>query len=95
MIIGLLAGNEDPIYFIDFHTTSSPSLPLVTINDALINRGLSKVFSVPIVLGREEYLEGSLLGYLNKEGYVSLGFEAGQHTDECSVINCETFRYLT
>ena len=91
----ILKDNEDPIYFIDFHTTSSPTLPFITINDALINRDFSMCFPVPIVLGIEEYLEGPLLSYLNKEGYVSLGFEAGQHTDHCSVVNCEAFIYLT
>lgn len=95
IILELLEGNESPIYFIDFHTTSSPTLPFITINDALINRDFSMFFPVPIVLGIEEYLEGPMLSYLNKEGYVSLGFEAGQHVDPCSVTNCEAFIYLS
>jgi predicted deacylase len=95
IIVEILRGNDQPIYFIDFHTTSSPTLPFITINDALINRDFSMVFPVPIVLGIEEYLEGPMLSYLNKEGYVSLGFEAGQHVDPCSVTNCEAFIYLS
>jgi len=91
----LLENNQDPIYFIDFHTTSSPSVPFITINDALINRAFSKRFPVPIVLGIEEYLEGPLLSYLNKEGYVSLGFEAGQHEDPAAVGNCEAFIFMS
>ena len=40
-IIEIHAG---PFYFIDLHTTSSKTLPFITINDALINRKFSKLF---------------------------------------------------
>ncbi|WP_400075719.1 succinylglutamate desuccinylase/aspartoacylase family protein [Winogradskyella sp. R77965] len=85
---------KTPLYFIDLHTTSSKSLPFITINDALINRKFSSCFPVPIVLGIEEYLDGPLLSYLNTLGYVSLGFESGQHTDPSAVTNCEAFIHL-
>lgn len=91
----LLSNTSTPVYFIDFHTTSSKTLPFVTINDALINRKFSKHFPVPVVLGIEEYLEGPLLSYLNKLGYVSLGFEAGQHSDKASIENFESFIHLS
>ncbi|WP_299121332.1 succinylglutamate desuccinylase/aspartoacylase family protein [uncultured Winogradskyella sp.] len=90
----LLAKTKSPLYFIDLHTTSSKSLPFITINDALINRKFSSCFPVPIVLGIEEYLEGPLLSYLNTLGYVSLGFESGQHTDPSAITNCEAFIHL-
>ena len=93
-IITVLQTEKKAIYFIDLHTTSSKTLPFITINDAIINRKFSYCFPVPIVLGIEEYLDGPLLSYLNKSGYVSLGFEAGQHTDETSVKNCKSFIYL-
>ncbi len=87
----LLATTQSPIYFIDLHTTSSKTLPFITINDALINRKFSSCFPVPVVLGIEEYLDGPLLSYLNTIGYVSLGFESGQHTDPQAITNCEAF----
>lgn len=90
----LLKDNIKPIYFIDLHTTSSKTLPFITINDALINRKFSSCFPVPVVLGIEEYLEGPLLSYLNTLGYLSIGFESGQHTDPCAIKNCEAFIYL-
>ncbi|WP_299114939.1 succinylglutamate desuccinylase/aspartoacylase family protein [uncultured Winogradskyella sp.] len=90
----LLAIIKNPVYFIDLHTTSSKTLPFITINDALINRKFSGCFPVPIVLGIEEYLDGPLLSYLNTLGYVSLGFEAGQHTDPVAISNCEAFILL-
>ena len=93
-IEGLLSSTEHPIYFIDLHTTSSQTLPFITINDAMINRKFSSCFGIPVVLGIEEYLEGPLLSYLNTLGYVSLGFESGQHADPEAIRNCEAFVFL-
>lgn len=90
----ILKTEKPPFYFIDLHTTSSKTLPFITINDALINRKFSKQFPVPIVLGIEEYLDGPLLSYINELGYVSLGFESGQHDDLSSITNNKAFIYL-
>lgn len=95
IIQDILETESGPFYFIDFHTTSSKTLPFITINDALINRKFSMLFPVPIVLGIEEYLEGPLLSYINELGYVSLGFESGQHDEKDAVSNCEAFIYLS
>ncbi|MDO5969129.1 succinylglutamate desuccinylase/aspartoacylase family protein [Flavivirga aquimarina] len=90
----ILETEKPPFYFIDLHSTSSKTLPFITINDALINRKFSKQFPVPIVLGIEEYLNGPLLSYINELGYVSLGFESGQHDDLSSINNNTAFIYL-
>ncbi|AUP79451.1 succinylglutamate desuccinylase/aspartoacylase family protein [Flavivirga eckloniae] len=90
----ILKTEKPPFYFIDLHTTSSKTLPFITINDALINRKFSKHFPVPIVLGIEEYLNGPLLSYINELGYVSLGFESGQHDDLSSITNNKAFIHL-
>ena len=95
LIQGVLVNEKGPYYFIDYHTTSSRTLPFITINDALINRRFSKLFPVPIILGIEEYLEGPLLSYINERGYVSLGFESGQHTEEMAIKNSIAFTWLT
>lgn len=91
----ILETNTPPFYFVDLHTTSSKTLPFITINDALINRKFSEQFPVPIVLGIEEYLNGPLLSYINQMGYVSLGFESGQHDDFSAITNSIAFVYLT
>lgn len=91
----ILKTNQPPFYFVDLHTTSSKTLPFITINDALINRKFSQQFPVPIVLGIEEYLNGPLLSYINQMGYVSLGFESGQHDDFSAITNNIAFVYLT
>lgn len=91
----ILESNQEPFYFIDLHTTSSKTLPFITINDSMINRNFSKQFPVPIVLGIEEYLNGPVLSYINQLGYVSLGFESGQHEDPEAISNAKAFIYLT
>ena len=95
LILTILEEEEGPFYFVDFHTTSSKTLPFITINDALINRRFSKLFPVPIILGIEEYLDGPLLSYVNQKGYVSLGFESGQHTEDAAIKNSIAFIWLT
>jgi hypothetical protein len=91
----LLDAHDAPLYFIDFHTTSSKTLPFITINDAMINRKFARKFPVPIILGIEEYLEGPVLNYINEFGYVSLGFESGQHASEEARVNSIAFFWLT
>jgi len=91
----ILNSNNGPFYFIDLHTTSSKTLPFITIDDAIINRKFSRLFPVSIVLGIEEYLTGPLLSYINTLGYVSLGFESGQHYEKEAIINGVAFIYLS
>lgn len=87
----IIGSERGPFYFLDLHTTSSPSVPFITISDSLNNRKFASYFPVPVVLGIEEYLEGPLLTFINDHGYIALGFEGGQHTDPESVVNCEYF----
>ena len=94
-VLEILGFSAPPFYFIDFHTTSSKTLPFITINDALINRKFSRLFPVPIILGIEEYLEGPLLSHMNQKGYVSLGFESGQHNEIAATNNSIAFVWLT
>src|SRR5690606_7416931 len=74
----ILTNEEGPFYFFDLHTTSSETLPFLTINDSLLNRAFTTQYPLPIILGIEEYLDGPVLSYINELGYVAFGFEAGQ-----------------
>lgn len=82
-------------YIIDYHTTSSKTLPFITINDSMINRKFAQQFPVPVVLGIEEFLEGPLLSFVNQLGYVAIGFESGQHSDHEAISNSVAFTYMT
>ena len=85
---------EGPFFFIDLHTTSSHTIPFLTINDTMINRDFALKFPVPVILGIEEYLDGPLLSYINELGYVACGFEAGQHDEAISYRNQVSYIYL-
>ena len=58
LIKRLLDQEQPPFYFVALHTTSSPTLPFVTINDAVINRKFSSLFPVPVILGIEADIAG-------------------------------------
>lgn len=90
----IIATHEPPFYFVDIHTTSSKTVPFITINDALINRRFSKCFPLPVVLGIEEYLEGPMLSYINERGYVAIGIESGQHQTVEAVDNAISFIWI-
>lgn len=77
--------SKGPIFVIDLHTTSSKSTPFISINDTIRNRDFALHFNLPVVLGIEEFLEGTILNYINELGFVALGFEGGQHQDPVSV----------
>ncbi|MCW9038551.1 succinylglutamate desuccinylase/aspartoacylase family protein [Altibacter sp.] len=91
----IVKNETGPFYFFDLHTTSSRTIPFITVNDNLLNRRFTSQYPVPIILGIEEYLVGPLLSYVNELGYVAFGFEGGQHDDPQAVINHKAFSYLS
>lgn len=94
-IVKLILSEENgPFIFLDLHSTSAKTNPFITISDSLNNRKFSKKIPVPIVLGIEEYLDGTFLSYINEYGHIALGFEGGQHDDIQAVYNCEAFIWL-
>ncbi|MEP2669423.1 MAG: succinylglutamate desuccinylase/aspartoacylase family protein [Cyclobacteriaceae bacterium] len=83
--------NTGPFYFFDLHTTSGATPPFITINDTFLNRKFALQFHVPVILGIEEFLSGPLLSYINEWGYVSLGYESGQHDEPNAIKNHKQF----
>lgn len=78
------------ILFLDLHTTSSESQAFISINDTLKNRFFALKFPLPIVLGLEEHLEGTILSYINELGHIAIGVESGQHDAAASIENHES-----
>jgi hypothetical protein len=91
----ILENEKGPFYFFDLHTTSSQTVPFITVNDSLLNRRYTSQYPVPIILGIEEFLEGALLSYINELGYIAFGFEGGQHEDPAAIENHVSFIYLS
>jgi predicted deacylase len=89
-----LADAGGDVYVVDLHTTSAGGPVFATIGDTLRNRRFASSLPVPVVLGVEEQLDGTLLEYLNNRGCVTLGFEAGRHASPASVDNHEALLWL-
>ncbi len=82
------------VYFLDLHTSSADGDAFVCIGDTLRNRAFAEAFCVPVILGLEEQIDGSLLEYVNNLGHVTVGVEAGQHGAATSVDHHEAIIWL-
>lgn len=82
------------VFLLDLHTTSGPGPAFAILDDTLPNREIALDFPVPLVLGLEEELAGTLASYLTVQGVTVLGFEAGQHQDPESVSRAEAAIWL-
>jgi succinylglutamate desuccinylase len=86
--------SDGDVFFFDLHTTSSHSVPFISISDTLKNREVIEDVPVPIVLGLEEQMEGTLFSFFSELGISMALFEAGQHDSMASVDNNEAFVWL-
>ncbi len=93
-IESVIAGRTGNLIFLDLHTTSSDGAPFALISDTLVNRHLAMRLGVPIILGLEENIEGTILNYINELGFAAIGFEAGQHQAPSSVKHHEAVIWL-
>src|SRR5687768_9491585 len=89
-----LKSSSNDVYVLDLHSTSAGGRPFATVGDTLRNRDFARRLPVTILLGIEEQLEGTMLEFLNNEGAITLGFEAGQHSDPVAIDNHEALVLL-
>lgn len=91
-VISLAIGE---VFVLDLHSTSAGGAAFATLGDTLRNRHFAQKLPVTILLGIEEQLEGTMLEFLNNEGAVTLGFEAGQHASSEAIDNHEALVVLS
>lgn len=85
----------DGIVILDLHTTSAAGPPFSLMSDTLRNRRLAFALPVPVILGLEESIDGTLLHYATERGHMALVVEGGQHADPVSVEVHEAVIWLT
>ena len=85
VLVPLLRGARRPVVFIDLHSTSGPAKPFSCMADVLRNRQIALALPIPVVLGLEEVIDGSMLGYLCDLGHIGVAVEGGQHDDPQTV----------
>ena len=74
------------VVLIDLHSTSGPSQPFLCMADTLQNRKVAFAMWVPVILGLEEALPGTLLDWVSEAGHVGIAFEGGAHLCEQIVV---------
>ena len=82
------------VVLLDLHTTSGTGPAFVVLDDALANRRFALAFPVPLVLGLEEELVGTLVFHLASRGVTCVAFEGGRHDDPASVERCAAAIWL-
>ncbi len=81
-------------YLFDLHTTSSQSIPFLSISDTLKNRRITRRIPVPLVLGLEELLDGPMFSFFSELGLSTVLFEGGQHMAYSSLENHMAFIWM-
>jgi len=91
----LLAGDWERIALLDLHSTSASGPPSLICADTLANRRIARFLGMPVLLGLEETLPGTLLSYFSERGHISLCVEGGQNDSPSTVDHHEAAIWLT
>lgn len=75
------------VVLLDLHSTSGPSKPFLCMADTLQNRRVAFGMGVPVILGLEEALPGTLLDWMSEAGHVAIAFEGGTHQSK-DIVMC-------
>lgn len=70
-----------PVVVVDLHTTSGESPPFALMSDVLRNRRFAFALPLPVILGLEETVDGTLLEYVTEKGHSAVVVETGRHDD--------------
>ena len=86
--------NYSKRYFLDCHTTSSDSLPYISVQEVNDNDKWAHKFPTYIVRGFSDIVYGAIDHFMSRTGLTGFVFEAGQHTSQESVENHEGVIWL-
>lgn len=81
-------------YFLDCHTTSSASLPYISVQQVNDNDEWAHRFPGYKVRGFSDIVYGAIDHYMSRTGLTGFVFEAGQHTSKESIENHEGMIWL-
>ena len=86
----LEADATDKPFFVDCHTTSSRSIPYISLNEGFSDSyNFVKDMPATTVIGAEKEIKGCLAEWLNRRGWHGFTFEAGQHDEAVTVDHQE------
>jgi hypothetical protein len=85
---------EPDALVLDLHSTSGPGPPFACISDTLRARELALALPLPLILGIEEAIQGTLLDHMEREGKAMLLVEGGQHDHPDTATHLEATIWL-
>lgn len=94
-ILQIRMGARGPLTFLDLHSTSGGGAPFVCMANSQRNRQVGFSLHLPVILGLEEIIDGTMLRYLHELGHTALSVEGGQHDDPATVAHQEAVIWLT
>lgn len=81
-------------YFLDCHTTSSASVPYISVQEVHDNDPWAHKFPTYIIRGFSDIVYGCIDHYLSRIGITGFVFEAGQHISTEAIENHEGMIWL-
>jgi succinylglutamate desuccinylase len=90
--LGSLNGQER--FFVDLHTTSSPSIPFAAIDKQPLSYSFALQLPIPFVANLDDFLKGTLMHYLDHIDFKAIVYEAGMHNDPASIQKHEALIWL-
>jgi len=90
----LLSLEWDDVILLDLHSTSASGSPFAIMADTLQNRKAAAALHIPVLLGLEERVEGTLLSYMSEQGHIALCVEGGQNDLESTVDHHESVIWM-
>lgn len=61
----------------DLHSTSADKGNFIVISEDEVNHPVIRALKLPTIIGLDKYLEGTLLDYYHRKGFLSFAFEGG------------------
>lgn len=83
-----------PVHLIDLHTTSGSDGIFTVFGDALPHRAFAERFPIPMVLGLEELVDGTIIQHYGTRGIIAVTVETGRHDAPGSVDRAEAAVWL-
>ncbi len=74
-------GEDEHVILLDLHSTSAETRPFCIISDTVQNRRVAFPLAVPVVLGLEEAISGTMQEYVGDRGITAVAVEGGQHAN--------------
>jgi succinylglutamate desuccinylase len=87
-------GHKGRVVVVDLHSTSAAASPFCIISDTLQNRGVAFALGVPVILGLEEAISGTIQEFFGDRGFIALAIEGGQHDDPATADRLESALWL-